>query len=77
MKKALQWMFANRKKEAHYLVAFVTAVGTMWATSAGFRGAVTHEMALMPHWVQGLAAVLAFAAPIWKLAKEALAESAQ
>jgi hypothetical protein len=72
-KKAMNWIFANRKKEAHILVAVAGAIGTTWSASAGFRTAVTHELALMPHWIQGLGAVLAFAIPIWKVAQKTLA----
>jgi CBS-domain-containing membrane protein len=73
-KRITQWMFLNRKKEAHILVAVAGAIGTTWASSQAFRTAVTHELALMPHWIQGLGAVLAFAVPIWKLAQKTLAE---
>jgi hypothetical protein len=70
-------MFLNRKKEAHVLVAIAGAIGTTWSASQTFRTAVTHELALMPHWIQGLTAVLAFAIPIWKLAQKTLASEAE
>jgi hypothetical protein len=69
----MQWMFLNRKKEAHILATVAGAIGTTWATSQAFRTAVMKEAAVLPHWVQGLAGVLAFAVPIWQLAKKALA----
>jgi hypothetical protein len=76
-KQAMQWMFLNRKKEARYLVAVAGAIATTWAASQTFRTDVTKELALMPHWIQGLAGLLAFVIPIWKLAQKTLAESAQ
>jgi hypothetical protein len=72
----MQWMFLNRKKEAHVLVAVAGAIGTTWASSQAFRTAVTKEAALLPHWVQGLSVVLTFAVPIWKLAQKTLASEA-
>jgi hypothetical protein len=76
-KKAMNWIFTNRKKEAHILVAVAGAIGSTWASSQAFRTAVTHELALMPHWIQGLGGVLAFAIPIWKLAQKTLATEAE
>jgi hypothetical protein len=75
-KAALQRVFLNRKKEAHILAVVAGAIGTTWASSQAFRGAVTKELALMPHWVQGLSGVLAFVIPIYKLAKKMLADQA-
>jgi hypothetical protein len=67
-KKTAQWMLQNRKKEAHILAAVAGAIGTTWATSEQFRTAVEKSISLMPHWVQGLGGVLAFAIPIYRLA---------
>ena len=76
-KQAMQWLFLNRKKEAHYLLAIAGAVATTWSASQTFRTDVTKELQLMPHWIQGLAGLLVFVIPIWKLAQKTLAEGAQ
>lgn len=71
-KQAMQWMFLNRKKEAHYLVGVAGAIATTWSTSQAFRAAVEKFIVLMPHWVQALAGLLTFAVPIWMAAKKIL-----
>lgn len=69
-KQTAQWMLQNRRKEAHILAAVAGAIGTTWASSAQFRAAVEKSISLMPHWVQGLSGVLAFAVPIYRLASK-------
>ena len=73
-KAGLKWIFANRKKEFHILAVVAGAIGTTWASSQAFRTVVTKEAQLLPHWIQGAGAVLAFVVPIWKLAQKALAQ---
>jgi Na+/melibiose symporter-like transporter len=61
----------------------VVMLGALLFTMANYQfnvkaqvDSVTKELALMPHWVQGLSGVLAFVIPIYKLAKKMLADQA-
>lgn len=72
-------LIENRAKYAHVLTAIAGAIASMWATNQAFRSAVTAELRLMPHWIQGLGGLATFVVPLYLSTRKMLAsqESAQ